>query len=635
MIHLLFIAPYPELRKKVEEVLACHPEKSKLNAVVRSVVAEALPSALTDNYDAIIARGYTAQKLNTVYQHVPVIQMPISGYDVLQALATCCERFHPRQIAVFGSEATISGANDICHLLQVKAKIYAPVKYDELEKTIQQSIADGCDALVGGYSACLLAQSAGLRTVTICTSEGSVQQCIDTAIRTVDQLRQKQVTSKIYKAIIDTSEDGIIYVDTNGLIQVQNQIACQMSGNATLLDLPLKQAFPPILDKMVQQVTSTGQEETGRIFTLPGSKITVSARCAPVVLSNGEISGAVINLADITHIQNLESQIRRQLNERGLQAKYHFSDIIHESSLITSTIERAKCYAGSDSNVIIVGETGTGKELFAQSIHNSSKRKNGPFVVINCAALSENLLESELFGYVDGAFTGASKGGKMGLFEQAHGGTLFLDEMEDISTTIQSKLLRVLQEHQVRRIGDNKVHDVDVRIISATNKSITQLVEQGKFRRDLMYRLDVLRLFVPPLRVRGNDIELLFMWLLEQESTQNHVPTPHLMPDAIPLLREYPFAGNIRELKNVVERVSVLSTCDTISREALQDALYPQDLGGNQQTFLQETPCAAISEQDQLLQALEQCGGNRTKAARLLGIDRSTLWRKLQKYHIP
>ena len=175
-------------------------------------------------------------------------------------------------------------------------------------------------------------------------------------------------------------------------------------------------------------------------------------------------------------------------------------------------------------------------------------------MAINCAALPENLLESELFGYVEGAFTGTSKGGKMGLFEQAHGGTLFLDEVGEISTSIQSKLLRVLQERQVRRFGYNKVIDVNVRIISATNKSISKLSDQGMFRRDLVYRLDVLRLFLPPLRERENDVELLFLHLLQAQCRETRTPLPRLEPGALSLLHQYPFIGNIRELKNMVDR---------------------------------------------------------------------------------
>ena len=317
--------------------------------------------------------------------------------------------------------------------------------------------------------------------------------------------------------------------------------------------------------------------------------------------------------------------------------------------MIDRTIEIAKRYAASDSNIIIVGETGTGKELFAQSIHNASSRKNGPFVAVNCAALTENLLESELFGYVEGAFTGSSKGGKMGLFEQAHGGTLFLDEVEEVSMAIQTKLLRVLQERQVRRIGDDKVIDIDVRIISATNKSIQKMAEAGTFRKDLVYRLDVLRLFLPPLRERENDVELLFVNQL-QGMEKNIDQEPLKIEDGVfPLLHQYPFGGNIRELRNIAERVYVLHEGSTIHVQDMQEALYPADLApepqkqdgaknGNSvlvEAGVQKTSAQILpGEEERIRQALRLSGGNKGKAAAMLEIDRSTLWRKMKKYGI-
>ena len=228
-----------------------------------------------------------------------------------------------------------------------------------------------------------------------------------------------------------------------------------------------------------------------------------------------------------------------------------------------------------------------------------------------------------------------------GAFEQAHGGPV-LDEVGEISTSIQSKLLRVLQERQVRRIGDNKVIDVNVRIISATNKSISKLSDQGMFRRDLVYRLDVLRLFLPPLRERENDVELLFLHLLQAQCRETRTPLPRLEPGALSLLHQYPFIGNIRELKNMVERAGVLKTGDIITKKNLQDALYPPDLDMAAESgaaFMaaagEGTPDRGpVSEPEKLRQALEQCNGNRTRAARLLGMDRSTLWRKMQKYQM-
>lgn len=633
MIRLLFIVPYPELREKVVHVLTHHPEKKRLNADIQVMTVEDTPDVPADEYDAIIARGYTALKTSSKYTQIPTIGLSISGYDIVRAISECCEAYHPKKLAIFGFHGQMYEVASICRLFQLDAKVYAPVHHQDLPATLKKALNAGCDALIGGYSANILARQQGLPCVIIRTGEDTVLKAVDEAIHTVDQIRQERVISQMYKTIIYSSKDGVLYVNSEGTIQVRNRVIRQMAGDISLMNRPLKQTLP-YLYKIFHSVITSGQEETGRILTLPGNKVTVSVSCTPVI-ANKEISGVVINLSDITMIQDLESQIRRKLSERGLKARYTFEDIIHQSRVIDRTIETARRYAASDSNVIIVGETGTGKELFAQSIHNSSSRTNGPFVAINCAALPENLLESELFGYVDGAFTGTSKGGKMGLFEQAHGGTLFLDEVGEISLSIQSKLLRALQERQVRRIGDNKIIDVNVRIISATNKSISCLSEHGQFRRDLMYRLDVLRLFLPPLRSREHDVELLFLHLLKAQSQETRTPMPSLEPGALSLLSKYPFTGNIRELKNIVERAGVLKTGDCITREILQEALYPPDLDGSfAHISLPQMDAAFLSEPEQLRNALEQCGGNRTRAAKLLGMDRSTLWRKLQKYQI-
>lgn len=637
MIRLLFIVPYPELREKVEHVISHHPERKRLNADIQVMTVEDTPDVPADEYDAIIARGYTAQKTSTKYKQIPTIGLSISGYDMVRAISECCDAYHPKKIAVLGFNGQMYEVKDICRFFKLSAQVYAPVRPEDLPATLEKVRAAGCDALIGGYSANILARKQGFPSVVIRTGEDTVLQAVDEAIHTVDQIRHQRIISQMYKTIIYSSKDGLLYVDAAGVIQVRNRVVRQMNGDISLMNRPLKQTLP-YLYKMFRSVSASGQEESGRILTIPGTKVTVSVSCTPVI-ANKEISGVVFFLSDITLIQDLESQIRRKLSERGLQAKYTFQDIIHQSRVIDETIETASRYAASDSNVIIVGETGTGKELFAQGIHNSSRRKNGPFVAINCAALPENLLESELFGYVEGAFTGTSKGGKMGLFEQAHGGTLFLDEVGEISPSIQSKLLRVLQERQVRRIGDNKVIDVNVRIISATNKSISKLSEKGEFRRDLVYRLDVLRLFLPPLRDRENDVELLFLHLLNAQSREACSPLPKLEPGALSLLHQYPFIGNIRELKNIVERASVLKAGDVITRKNLQEALYPPDLEAGEGADHRmgsgsAEKTGAVYEPERLRQALDQCGGNRTRAAKLLGMDRSTLWRKMQKYHI-
>lgn len=634
MIRLLFIVPYPELKEKVEYVLSHHPEKKRLDADVRVMTVEETPDVPEEGYDAIIARGYTAKKTASRYAQIPTIELSISGYDIIQAVFECCETFHPKRIAVCGFGRQLYEVDKICRYFGVDVQVYSPVPHESLPDTLEEIIGSGCDALIGGYSAASLARQMGLPSVIIKTGEDTLLQATDEAIHTVEQLRQERIISQMYKTIIYSSKEGILYVNSKGIIQVRNRLAKQLTGAKSLMNRHLKEALP-YLYKSFHSVLTSRQEENGQILTISDTRITVSISCTPVIV-NQEIIGAILNLSDITMIQKLEGQIRRKLSESGLSARYHFEDIIHESSSMKQTISTAKKYAVSDANVIIVGETGTGKELFAQSIHNSSRRSHGPFVAVNCAALPENLLESELFGYVEGAFTGTSKGGKMGLFEQAHGGTIFLDEIEEVSLPIQSKLLRVLQERQVRRIGDNRVISVDVRVISATNKSLTALSQTGLFRRDLMYRLDVLRLFVPPLRNREKDVRLLFLHFLRLQSQAGHLPVPSLTADALPLLFQYPFYGNIRELQNIVERSMVLKTGELITRKDLTEALYPPDL--EEDLFLPtlHSPSSDtfLSEPEQIRQALEQCHGSRTKAALILGIDRSTLWRKMQKYHI-
>lgn len=633
MIRLLFIVPYPELHEKVKRVLDHYPERHRILADVRVMTVDETVHIHAERYDAIIARGYSAKQLKKRYPQIPTIDLAISGYDIIHTVTGCMKKYNPKKIALCGVFGKLYEAADVCRLLGCEIEIYSPDNYQDLEKNVRRAVDSGCDAIIGGYTASTYAGRFQVPFHMLSTGEATIYQTLNEAIRMVEEVHKEREVSETYKTIIYASKDGIMYVDTQGIIQVRNRVVRGMNNNESLLHKPLKEIFPFLMPAFTEAL-NTGQETDGQIHVLPGTNMTVSVAFTPVIV-NRVISGVVITMTDITQVQKLENQIRRTLSEKGLRAKYTFDDIIHESEVIEKTINIARRYAASESNIILVGETGTGKELFAQSIHNASARKNGPFVAINCAALPETLLESELFGYVEGAFTGTAKGGKMGLFEQAHGGTLFLDEIGEISPSIQTKLLRVLQEREVRRIGDNKVISVNVRIISATNKSIRTLTEKGLFRKDLAYRLDILRIFLPPLKQRGGDAELLFLHLLSEQGKANRRPLPEIDRNALSVLREYPFDGNIRELSNIVERVGVLCRDGVIRREDILHALYPPDL---------EEPSAAAGdslpivpdarEQEKIRWVLNQCGGNQGKAAKLLGIDRSTLWRKRKKYDI-
>lgn len=290
--------------------------------------------------------------------------------------------------------------------------------------------------------------------------------------------------------------------------------------------------------------------------------------------------------------------------------------------------------APSEATVLLTGESGTGKELIAEAVHANSKRKKGPFIKINCAAITETLLESELFGHEKGAFTGADRR-KEGRFQQAGGGSMFLDEVSEMSLGMQVKLLRVIQEREVTRVGGGDILPIDVRIIAATNQQLRDLVQDGRFREDLYYRLNVVNIEVPPLRLRREDIPLLAQSFLERFAGQNEKQVDGFTPHAMEELIRYEWPGNVRELMNVVERGVVLARGDYLDFESLlltAQGLEPAAISGNSTGAVEEEPTLDNVERATILKTLEATGGNKSEAARRLGITRKTLNNKLRKY---
>lgn len=631
MVNILFIVPYPELTQVVQSAIQSHPESSRLHTNIVVATADKFEDMGINQYDVVIARGYTAIKALERSSRVPTIELNISSFDVIRALKEAKSIFNPEKVAFCGNYNALGGAAELGDVFEMEVKVYAPENYNHLDRVIRQAKKEHCEVIIGGYSARMIAVKEGLNSIIIRTGEEAVTSALYEAIRAVEILKQEKIRSEMHSTITKSAKEGILYVNDSGIIQISNQPACEMAGRKSVIQRNISEVFP-FLSKSFEISLKSNKYISSELHILQNGK-QVNAIFSPVSVKD-EVSGVVINLNDITRIQELEGQIRRKLSERGLRAKYHFDDLIHESKVMKDVIIKSKRYASTESNVIIVGETGTGKELFAQSIHNDSKRKNGPFVAVNCAALPESLLESELFGYVEGAFTGTSKGGKIGLFEQAHKGTIFLDEISEIPISLQSKLLRVLQEKEIRRIGDEKVTSIDVRVLSATNKSLKAMVKKGEFRNDLLYRLDVLRIFLPPLKKREKDIENLFEYIVEKVAMQYGLQQPLISEDARLLLYEYDFPGNIRELTNIAERVCVLGN-EKIDRNLMLEALFPLDIEMDDEDTYDVKNMERkkfSSELDELEWALDKCKGNQTQAAKVLEIDRSTLWRKLKKY---
>ncbi len=374
--------------------------------------------------------------------------------------------------------------------------------------------------------------------------------------------RTNELLHNQIKVVLNSVRDALIGIDSEGGIRVYNRPASQIASikQEDLAGCKLLQAFPELHAVLK---TDLRLSDGKNLVNIKGKTyyITVS----PVQDDLGAAIGAVLALRDVTEVQWLESEVRSALKTRGHFTRYSFDDILGISPAIQTTLQTARKLAASSLNVLISGENGTGKELFAQSIHHSSARSDGPFVAANCAALPASLIESELFGYEEGAFTGARKGGKPGLIEQAHGGSIFLDEIGDIAGQAQARLLRVIQEKEVMRVGCTRIIPVDVRIIAATNRDLRALVNRGQFREDLYFRLFVAPLTVPPLRERKQDIRYLTLRFLQE----SNLPDSVLDTELSKVLTDYSWPGNVRELQSIIQYAAVIADNETEAKQAI------------------------------------------------------------------
>jgi transcriptional regulator with PAS, ATPase and Fis domain len=380
--------------------------------------------------------------------------------------------------------------------------------------------------------------------------------------------------------------------------------------------------FKPV----VLQVLETGQGYTDKEFFIQTKRgmLHFIKTAIPLKDKDGRIEAVIDIFREIKRVRKLVNQMV------GSTAEYSFDDIIGQSPALTEALRLGRIAARGAANVLIQGESGTGKELFAQAIHKASARCDGPFVALNCGAIPRNLVESELFGYDEGSFTGARTGGRPGKFELTQGGTIFLDEIGEMPLDMQVKLLRVLQEKSITRVGGQRCMDIDVRIIAATNRDLAEEVRDGNFRSDLYYRLNVLSIQVPPLREREGDICLFVRFLLSKMCRQLGVPTKQFTPDANRLLAAYDWPGNVRELENVIERA--VNTCagSDITTEYLPRTLLERpDSGLSDEVSLRDM------ERRLIVETIRKTGGHISKAAAMLGIRRNTLYSKLKKYAIP
>jgi len=619
MQKIIFLVPHAPMISIVQDIIASYPQ---IGVEYCSDYDETLLFAqklVEQGCEIIIARAGIASRLKNSDLKATIVDIPVTGFDIIRALTAA--KSIGSNIAVVASAAMVQGIDCLKPALNFSFKQYLTKKNTaDIDYLILQAAQDGADVIVGGGIFCRVAQKYGLASVFIDNGHEAILQAVQEALRIEAAIETEKMKRSLFTAILDYVHDGIITVDCQ-----QNITSINMQAQKMLHTSPVK-ALGQTLNTLwpnpdVTSLLQNKQEKINEITQIKNLKVVCNK--VPLIAGN-QLTGALITFQEISKIQQTEAHIRKEIYNKGHVAKYHFTDILGTSSHIKQAAALAKEFSSTNSNILIVGETGTGKEVFAQSIHNHSSRRNGPFVAVNCAALPAQILESELFGYVSGAFTGASKEGKPGLFELAHGGTIFLDEIAEMDYSTQSRLLRVLQERSVMRLGSDRIISVDIRIIAATNKDLKNLVQENKFREDLFFRLNVLKLELPSLRERVQDIPAIAEAFLNRM-----LPNRRLAFDnqAIKALQNYPWPGNIRELQNTIERLIAFCQTETIRAADVTTVL-------EQWESTTRKPVFEAKEIQEITDALYEARGNQSKAAKLLGIDRTTLWRKMRRYGI-
>lgn len=454
----------------------------------------------------------------------------------------------------------------------------------------------------------------------------------------------------VLEQILENAYEGVVVTDATGKIIMLNNAYANYLGIDAQAAIG-KHVTEVIDNTRVHTVVQSGVAEYGKLQRIGSHKAVVTR--LPIMFNQEVVAGVGIvhyrELQDMKELldklNSLETELAQIKQEYGGHRVTHYTiqDIVGESPQVLALKKQIRKAADSNSTVLILGENGTGKELVAHAIHYLSARSDKPFVRINCAAIPADILESELFGYVGGAFTGSNRGGKKGKIEMADGGTLFLDEIGDMSFPMQAKLLRFLQEKEIERLGENKVRQIDVRVLAATNQNLPEQIRNKQFREDLYYRLQVLQLDVPPLRDRQQDIALLVRFFVEKFNRIFGKKVQTIVPAVADILHCYHWPGNVRQLENVLERAFNMVEAEEILPEHLPAYLWevrkPQethdyDIATRLGFSANLANAKQNLERQQILEVLERTRGNKSEAARLMGITRTTLYQKLQKYKI-
>lgn len=587
---------------------------------------------LDDGVEVIIGGGGTGNLLaESIGQ--PVVKIDRNPADMLPTLLSAREQ--SRHVAVTVFSRRVEGLDVLARLLDIEIQQVVFSSTGELEQGIRLAIENGARIVVGGGVCMQIAARYGVNTIIVIPQKENVLQTLHEARAVAAARRKDRRQFEELRTILHTVREGIIVVDSLRRVKVFNPTAAEILSSTIprkQIDELIGKRLPAALDAIgFSRVLDTGNSEADRLLRIGNLSLIVST--LPIMVDE-QLVGAICSIRESSRIRTLERKLREDLYHRGLVAHYTFDDLLRGSPSLRTIVSDAKKYASTEASILIEGETGTGKELLAQAIHNGSSRADKPFLAINCSSLPDSLLESELFGYEEGAFTGARRGGKAGLFELAHTGTLFLDEIVDIPPSMQVRLLRAIERNEIMRIGGDRIVSVDVRIVSSAQRDLFQESRKGKFRSDLFFRLATLKLRLPPLRERIQDLAVLLTTLFEKHGRKIEARDVKGLTQAM----SYSWPGNIRELEATVHTYLALWPDADFSPpefvKIVADRMQADDetIGrddSEQSASLKEQ--LSLHEAQIISRALDICSNNRTEAARRLGISVNSLWRKSKR----
>jgi transcriptional regulator, propionate catabolism operon regulatory protein len=596
--------------------------------------------------DVLISAGATGDYLRQQLD-MPVVLMRNNGMDLLRAVADARARAANRRVVVLTYREIDADLEDLLGVLKMDVE---PATYSTLrqaERRVAEAKRAGCGAVVGSSMVTEIAEAAGLPGFLAIGAQAT-RVALDDAIALHQTAQIQSDRRRWLDAVLRSLHDGMLALDHAGRVQSINGVMASLLGFDA--DAVLGRDISTLeLPQEMRELLTGGREVRNQVLPLQRKQVVANVMPLP---DFGEGPGVVLTVQETASVRQAERRIRSTERRTQAGARHRLDDIAGRSGPILRALSTATAYAQASATVLIVGESGTGKELFAQGIHNASARRLGPFVAVNCGAFPESLLESELFGHEEGAFTGSRRGGKAGLFEAAHRGTLFLDEIGDMPLTLQTRLLRVLQEREVTRLGSTEPTRIDVRVMAATHRDLAELVRTGRFRQDLFYRIAILPLHVPPLRDRIEDLAPIALRILGNMPNIAPKDAQAFLDSLRPGLLRHHWPGNVRELENVLERAVLLRDAgadapidaDALGLTPASDAKAPArpsidakdpapHSGEPAGTTLRKL--GRSTEERHARRVLEACGGSMKQAAAALGISRSTLWRRLKEADWP